>query len=364
LEYEVKVLNMYRVVGVALGVLVLCACGGGSGSGGGSTPASTPPVQAVPTPIVEISTLIKSVPAPVYANNPAFGVNSQLTTVFNFYNAEMTRCGFGARSQNSVLDKAAQNHTAYQVANNSGGHGELAGTTGFTGATILDQINYAGGYAGGLTQVANQGSMSGIDALKGLFAAPYHMAALTNGYTEMGLGYGVFSVPADPAINFHGFKEAKFVANVGSLGNGKANQQLDPAAVATYPCDDAVTVPPVFFGEDPSPGWSTSGYPIAVKIRDGHILAITSATITSTVAGATTEPVFMFTQANNPNATAEPLPNSIAFVVPKNPLRQSTRYTVHIEGTNNGVAFKAVDFVFKTEAYDFSTTPTPDTTGQ
>jgi hypothetical protein len=66
------------------------------------------------------------------------------------------------------------------------------------------------------------------------------------------------------------------------------------------------------------------------------------------------------TQANNPHPTTEPLGSNFATIVPKNPLKLSTVYNIHVEYTNNGKPF-VLDRQMLTESYDINVT---DTTGQ
>ncbi len=342
----------FKLTAVTACVLLVAACGGG-----GSSTATAPPesVTPTPTPVVEVSTLIPAPQAAVYATDATVGPNSQRKAMFDFVNAERTRCGFGAVNQNAVLDKAALNHAGYLGINGTSGHNEAAGVVGFTGATPQDQINYAGGYQGAWGQVADGFIYSGVDSVRALMLAPYHAKIIFGRYTEIGLGYSVYPGPNGNSA----YAAGKFVANFGSAAG---SQDMEGEAMATYPCDAATAMHATFSDEIPSPGFAYTGTPIWMQIHEGHVLNVTAYTITKAVSGALPEPILIvMTDANNPNAATEPLGVNTARIVPANRLALGATYNVHVEWTNNGaakdskgVAYKR-DFQFVTETYDYDT---------
>lgn len=112
--------------------LTLAACGGGGGDTSTTSSANN-------------NSSSTSQPAIQESGAPAATGNTS-TDGFNWTNFRRQQLGLTTLSRNSLIDKAAQNHSNYQQINNVISHEETRGLTGFTGETVLDRL-VAAGYA-------------------------------------------------------------------------------------------------------------------------------------------------------------------------------------------------------------------------
>ncbi len=114
--------NWKHGIAAMLAAASLAACGGG----GGSSPPTTAP-----------STLPQEPGAPVFLSDTA-------VDGLNWINYRRGQAGMPVLLRNSLIDKAAQGHSAYQKTNNIVTHVQVAGKPGFTGVTLLDRLTAAG----------------------------------------------------------------------------------------------------------------------------------------------------------------------------------------------------------------------------
>lgn len=123
-------MNMKRLTLITAMSALLAACGGGGSAGNSGT---TQPSSGTGTGSGSGQVTAPAGTTLASSNYPAATAQLQIFTAINAYRQQ---CSFPAFQQNTVLDKAAQNHADYMVAN--GGtltHSEVSGTAGFTGAT-------------------------------------------------------------------------------------------------------------------------------------------------------------------------------------------------------------------------------------
>lgn len=324
-----KMLNMnsFRVTLLASAVAVLTACGGG---GGGTT---TPVVTTPPPPVTAAASLITTVGPSTYTG--------EFAIAYNLINAERSRCGFGLLSQNAQLDAAASAHARYlatsATAADTDAHAEVAGRAGFTGVTVTERVTAAGYNVGTVTEVAAVGK--GINAVRGLLSAPYHLAGLMRSYRDIGIGMQASIYPELPY----------FIANVG-YQRVAAPQLLGSNDVSIYPCAGTTGVRPALYGETPNPvpGRDLQANPIGtsiyVRVRDGNTLVITNSGMLKVATGASI-PMRTATMAtNDPNKRLE---INEGFVSPDVALEVNTDYQVTVNGTNSGTPFSRT-FQFKT----------------
>ena len=139
----------------------ISACGGG---GGGGTPAPAPPPPA-PAPSGPLAAVL-SVPAPV-------GYDADHLAAFNRLNEIRLSAGLGMLAQQPLMDRAAQAHADWEIANNVFGHVEQPGTIGFSGAHWYDRDEVLGytPVMGG--EVAASGSAA-IEGVNLVVNAAYH----------------------------------------------------------------------------------------------------------------------------------------------------------------------------------------------
>ena len=299
----------------------LAACGGGGG--GTATTATTPP----PAPVAN-STIVTSVPVATYA------AGSDERIAYDYLNAERKKCGFGLLAQDTRLDAAAAAHVSYEIANNETGHSETPGRTGFTGVDPSARA-LSKGYPS--PAVGEQGAFDkgGLANIRGLLAAPYHLANLTIFVTDVGLSYQSTTL-------------SQLVSNALFLNlgyKGTTVQLPNAGTVLTYPCD-GVAASTLSFFEDinwASPvGTGSGGAPVFVTAPNGEALVIVSASVTP--AGGGVVPVVVLTADNDPQKR---LRKGDAFIIPPSSLSSNTSYRVQITGTVSGVPF-GKDFTFET----------------
>ena len=330
-----------------LALAALAACGGGGGS---TTPATTPVVSGPTIPVAPaVSNIVTTAPLSTYASG------TEELAAFSRLNAERGFCGFGVLAQNAALDKAALAHANWQIANNTFGHYETAGTPFFTGVAPNDRVT-AAGYStssGGVTDenasnAYNLKTGYGEIGMRALLNAPYHLAALFTGFREVGISLrnstdlGAASPNKVLQLNL-AYKAADGLQTFGS------------SDVKTYPCDGSLGISPKMTGENPSPvpGRDLFSNPLGstvyVALREGNVLTITGSTMTNMATGAPVTLRAPLTSTNDPNAT----PNltyfrsNQALITADAALNPFTRYQVTVNGSNNGVAFSRT-FAFTT----------------
>lgn len=318
---ELNKKNLGTAAALFAAAFIVAGCGGG---GGGSDPAPSPAPAPAPA-----STIVTDVPAPTYAA----GSNELLA--FNTLNNERSRCGFGKLAQNAKLDQAASNHRAYLVANQSTGHAETAGLSGFTGADAQARAN-AVAYGGSVGEAVTTGIFStpasfgsGDRQTLGLIGLPYHAFLATEGTLDIGLAWG----------------GAAFVAVIGTP-TGKAMQAA--SGVRTYPCDGSANVIFAGFSEVPSPFPSQPGTNWGPTITVvGTQIRVSSASVTGPSGSVAMKAIYGDGQAADPNGVCK---TDRACIIPV-PLEQGTVYQVTISGTQGGTPF--------TKAFSFTTIKLP-----
>ncbi len=327
---------------IAFAVITLLA---GCGGGGGST-SSSPPVVVAPTPtpapapVVTPANLQTSVAALSYVNgSPEFA----FVTALNQFRG---RVGLGLLAQNSLLDKSAQNHLQYVIANDvlNGGtvdmrtndvatgrsmfHIESAGKPLFTGVQELDRakfVGYTGPYVG--EELAFGGGKGGGVAVASLVSTIYHRAGLMmQGIRDVGVAVG-----QDRSQSF-------------TVEFGYAEPQSNASDfIGVYPGDNqaAVGLSTGVETPNPFPELSTSnadfptktGYPVSVISKENTTLEVLTFTLTE--AGSTAPlSARILKKDNDPNKYLE---SNAAFLVANAALKPNTIYTVIFSGRVNNV---------------------------
>lgn len=347
----------YALAMSALSALsALSACGGGEGGGTAMpSPALSPQPAAVVTPVSIASTLVTSVSPSTYATG------SEEAAAFDKLNAERRACGFGLLAQHPQLDAAAKGHAAWNVRNGYVGHYQTAGTPGFTGVTPDDRIE-AAGYAlrsqfkatdENTTRVSLSKGGLGKSGIANLLNAPYHLAGLMSSFRDVGLAV-LSPVEVAQAVS----SGATLQVNL-AYKRAAGAQLLDAAAVATYPCEGSAQISRQLTDETPSPvpGRDLSRTPLGssvyVAVRDGNLLAITSASLTNLASGAPVAVRPVLNSQSDPNKVngQSYLATHQAVVTADAPMAANTRYQAVINGTNNGAAFSRT-FIFTTGTGD------------
>lgn len=229
-------------------VLVLSACGGGD-----DNPA--PPTSPSP---------------PASAPGTTYPTGSQQALAFVTTNAERERCGFSALSQSTLLDQSATAHMNYMVTNNVIAHEEEPGKPGFTGVTPANRAAAAGYTAASIGEVISfpmNAPGNTAEAVRRLFAAPYHGQLMLDNARDIGIGTALFQGVQGLTMDF---------------GFPAISTRQSPTTVLTYPCEGTTGVFAFNRNETPNPLPNlqnpTWGQPIMV--RGASDLRVTAASIT------------------------------------------------------------------------------------
>lgn len=324
----------------------LTACGGGGGGGASDAPAT----PAAPD---TSSTIVTTVPAATYSG--------EAQQAYNRLNSERAACGFGKLAQNAQLDQAAQAHADYQLIHNVVSHYEDAAAypAGFTGATFENRLS-AAGYplltgTGTETMYSdnflNSYTGFGEKSARTLMALPYHLVGMMMPNNDVGVA--VRSVASVTPTVVGGLQNSS-VFNFG-VKTGQVAQTMDATTVLTYPCQGVTGVDYRVRQESPNPvpgrdlATDPIGPGIAVMVRKGQTLVITSATMTNATTGAAIPLRAPISAVNDPNpGTLSGYGNYMGVLVPDEALAPNTSYQVSISGTNNGTAFTVPTFTFTT----------------
>ena len=334
-------------------VALLTACGGG---GGGSTPTAPVVPTALPTvplvPVYQAANLVAIAPTPTYA------AGSEELAAYNRFNDARTSCGFGALTQNSALDAAATNHSNWLVNNNLMSHYETPSTVGFTGIAPDDRST-AAGYGPLRSYLFNEdiSSRSYVEATgygerlaRNLLNAPYHLNSMMRGYRDVGVAIAI----GQAINNFPTGKTLEFNTGYKSISGP---QTLASDEVKTYPCEGITGVNIGAKAELPNPvgnrdmDTSPIGMSIYVGARDGNTIEVTSAVITNLTTGNPEVINNILTRKNDPNGQGNTtyFDSNQAVVFTDKPASPNTKYSVVINGTNNGKSFTRT-FTFTTGA--------------
>lgn len=303
-------LQRWNISATALIVASLMAgCGGGGNDYGGGVNNPTP--DPTPIPPVEPG-------SPVQTNNVA-------TDGLNWTNFRRSQIGIPVLARSSLIDNAAQNHSDYQRINNLVTHDEIAGKSGFTGATLFARLNhvgytFTGGYAFGEV-ISASNSASGAYLAEELITAIYHRFVIFEPrFKEIGAGAA--------ANGSYNYLTLNFTANNG-YGPGLGFGQL-----VTWPVNNASNVTRNFMSDfespDPVPGINEVGYPVSVHADIDATLVVTSFTMQPR--GGSNLNVRLLAKSAGDTHT----PASAAAIVPLAKLAASTVYDVSFVGTSGG----------------------------
>ena len=311
-----NMLNMKHIIIAALAAASLAACGGG----GNSAPATAP------------STLPQEPGAPTFLGDTAIDG-------LNWINYRRGQAGMPVLLHNTLIDKAAQGHSAYQKTNNTVTHVQVAGKPGFTGVGLLDRLTAAGyvfgnsAYAYGEV-ISATASTSGFVMAEDLITAIYHRFVIFEPkFKEIGTGSAVTSAG-------YTYFTSNFTANNG-YGPG-----LGAGNLVTWPFQGQTKVLTNFFSDDeapdPVPNVNEVGYPISVHADINALLRVATFSVRERGA-ANVLAVRLLSGLSDPDA-----PQSAAAIIPLSVLKGATTYDVSFSGTVDGAAVSR-DWSFTTK---------------
>lgn len=317
------------VLVAALATMFIGGCGGGA-AGDNATPAASPSINTQAASSGDIASapgVVSSVPVATYT----YGTNEWYS--YERLNRNRSTCGFGLLAQSPELDHSAAAHVNYLERNQVVGHAESAGAPGFTGASPVARAA-AAGYVGRVGEVLAAGFLipsifpRGDVITEMLMDVPYHAVVALEGLRDVGIGSVPGAIVIDPGM--------------------RAGAQLQSSAdVLTYPCEGIRDVRAAVANEEPSPfpadaPGTQSGPSISVV---GKAVRVTAASITGASGSVAIKAILGDGATRDPNGFCT---GRNACVIPQ-PLQPGIDYQVHLEGTDNGVAFTR-DFTFTTAA--------------
>lgn len=238
------------------------------------------------------------------------------------------KLAMGALDCNDAITKAGRAHSKY-IELNGGGltHTEDAAKPGYTGVNFWDRMKAAGftGPGSAMFEVVHSISDAhgAILGEGGWINTLYHRIPFVS-FGAKGYGFGASTKASTIDFSSGGAKAA-----AGTLATWPVDG--DTAVWTTFRC--ASEVP------NPLPGQTFAGYPIS--LTGAGALTITEHTVD---AGAgPIEHVMLMKGADSTGL----IPADQVYLIPKAPLKTSTKYTVKVAGTNGGAAFSKA-WVFTT----------------
>ncbi|AKF25006.1 hypothetical protein YH65_06075 [Sulfurovum lithotrophicum] len=204
--------------------------------------------------------------------------------------------GMSMLSENEKLDRAAQAHADYLIANDESAHEEIPGHKGFTGVSPKERALKAGYDVSYVSENLSTKNNSGKSSIDGLFSAIYHRFGFLDVAIDQ-IGVGAAQDPSarekSAFVYLMGNSELEVLCSTPAFkGSGKYvykvcrepehriaekrfnsalnhNRQLNPKIIL-YPYDGQEEVPPAFYSEvpDPLPDYEVSGFPVSVVFND------------------------------------------------------------------------------------------------
>ncbi|WP_213766521.1 CAP domain-containing protein [Caballeronia sp. dw_19] len=352
--------------------LSLAACGGGGGDGGNTTPAapaSGASIPAVTQPTSGVSPQT-SVPTPSYA------ADSFQLAAFNQVNTYRKAMGVGMLSQDPVLDTSAQAHSLYMFSNLSTSvitslpHNEVAGNANYYAETPLLRAQKAGAstsefigenIAAG-TSTATPAAAA-ADCIGQALASVYHLLDLTYTQQSIGLGYtpGTSAYPLYTCTSDFG----TYTGVSGTAGSNSyssvGGQQIATSTVVHSPYTGETGVALAMRAEVPNPASDLPipGRPILVRVNAQQgidTLTVSAYTLTDSSGAAVPSRILVPSSAmagSTATTVADPnnlMPSGTAVLLPLQPLKGNTTYTVTFSGARNGTPVSPPAWNFATAA--------------
>lgn len=292
----------------------LSACGGGGSDDNNGGIAGTP-VANTPPPT---GTVAPDANAPTLTNNIA--VDGR-----NWINYRRSQLGVPAVTENAQINNAAQGHSEYLRTNNLMSHDQVAGRSGFTGATLGDRLK-AAGYNLGSSGYAYGEVISGTTNNSGFFMAEELVTAIYHRFVMFEPKFREIGTGAATATNRYNYFTADFATRNG-FGPGIAAN-----AIVTWPFSGQTQVTPNFMSDteqpDPVPNQNEVGYPISVHANIDAPVTVQTFTVRPR-GGANLQVQPVYPSGGSSERTA-------AAIVPLAALRAATTYDVSFTGTVNG----------------------------
>lgn len=242
-------------------------------------------------------------------------------------NYRRAQAGMPALRRNPQLDLAAEGHANYQQLNDVVTHAEDSQHAGFVAATASERLRAAGfpllttSFADGEV-IAATGAPDGFAAVEGLLGAIYHRyVVLEPMFNAVGAGAA--------------HRDGSFHWLTMNLVGIKPSGGIAKGSIAVWPLPSQTRVRTNFFSDqetpDPVPQVDEVGYPVSVHANLNTMLHVDRFTLS--------DPNCKPVEVRQLDAAADPdTPSSAAAVIPLQPLRSGTTYSVSFAGRVDGQA--------------------------
>ena len=353
-------LRLRTLCGAAL-LSILAACGGGGDGDGGGTAAAggaqpsgqSASTQAAGTAVTTggCYTVSGARPAAPAGGGvtllPALGsavgnyrvLDDARSAGLCYANYRREQVGLPPLAARDGLNNAAQNHTAYMLANQTLTHDEVSGKPGYTGATPDARIQAAYptnanaevvAAANKWTSVANAPlSLSPKDSLvSDLINAPFHRAALLGSYGSAGSGYAESVGPNGGGTAAYYYQ----TIDLADASKGGTDSQM-----VAYPFDGQADVPASWVNSEspnPAPGYDgkTMGYPVSLQAINASLQFDADSFTITDAQGRNVDCLKVDSRSSGLSSAA----SGLAICTPLAPLASGQRYSVTVNGKLGG----------------------------
>ncbi len=211
---------------------------------------------------------------------------------FDYVSETREAMAMNGLTPNTLLERAAQSHADYLVANHAKSHFETVGKPHFTGVAPVDRVAHVGYASLRVSENLSTHHHSAKDSVEGLFSAIYHrFAFLDPQIDEMGVGVtqdaargsnsafvyvmgnsqirNLCQEESFSGVGNYVYKvcaDRKHRIRAKAFKHALQSQQQENPALILYPYDGEEGVAPVFYDEapDPLPESEVSGFPVSV----------------------------------------------------------------------------------------------------
>jgi hypothetical protein len=257
------------------------------------------------------------------------GYSADQLAAFNRLNEIRLAAGLGMLAQDERLDRAAQAHVDWQLANGQMTHVESPGTEGFTGMNWWDRDSAAGYAAFGGGEVLAF-SYAPTRAIEALVYGLYHRAALLE-FDPVDVGIG-WSSGDNERVVLPLVVEFSSPKNEPPRSAGQT-AQAGNSAVIVWPLDGAKDLATHMGNEFPSPIANKDvlelGTPASLSVEAGASIEATSFSMVEEVSGVEM-PAVIIDKAHD---SRHLLSGSFIGLVPTEGLKINTHYRVQFVGS-------------------------------
>jgi hypothetical protein len=262
------------------------------------------------------------------------GYDADRLAAFNRLNDIRLAAGLGMVAQQPLMDRAAQAHADWEVANDVYSHEEQAGTPLFTGVEWGDR-DESFGYEPREGEEVIASGYAAADAVDAFTNTAYHrVAILAMEPVDVGIGRSGLAAQhvSQPLVIDLAVPRGDAVRGQGQLAQDAIG------GVAIWPLDGASQVRTHMGAESPNPVPGVDvgllGTPASLTVASSRAVAVASFVVSNAATGARV-PTSLLQQLGDPNAL---VPASYVAAIPTTPLSPGTTYSVAFTGTVTDLA--------------------------